>query len=203
MSAPRRFLALDDPEPEPKLWRRWALLAVCLGAVAAAVIVLSLHGSDRGHPRGQAPPVTPTQHLPAGARPLPGATGTQAQSIATLGPARAAGKISRDRAIRDYDLITGAARRSHHRVLTALVQVVFLDQGQLRRGDFWIVSVWFHPGFAGTGPSAWCVDHGLVNASTGRPSGHIYSCPLSAGTRPQAVRSRKVTKQMNRAAYRR
>lgn len=178
-----RFAGLDDPERPPRRGRPWAVAgAVAVVAVVAVVAAVLTRGSG-SHPVATPTPPAPT--LPAGLHPLPGLVKEQITTFGIVGRARSADAVSRAAALRGYDRIRGAADRHHRMVLMSLVRADYIDGGQVRHGTFWVVSVWFH--FLRAGPQ-WCVDDGLVDATTGRPSGHVLACPLPAGTQPYRAR---------------
>jgi hypothetical protein len=98
--------------------------------------------------------------------------------------------INRRQALRRYDHIPGVISRqgSNQRVFTALVRAAFIDRGHMRQGDFWIVSVWYHPPNIGVSPQhQWCADHGILDPFSGRANGHIGGC-LPRGKRPRPLR---------------
>jgi hypothetical protein len=185
-----RFLGLDDPEPPPGLWRRWVPMALALVAVIGiGVVRLATHPPVTVH-RRLAAPVTPFKEprLPSGTTALPGVSDDRVNTLGLIGQlSRADDDISRRRALETYDLIPGAPSRAHRKVFTTLARVAFVDHGQVSRGNFWIVSVWFHPPNVGSAPQRqWCVVHGFVRAESGTPSGHVDAC-LTRGVGPTPV----------------
>jgi hypothetical protein len=184
----RRFPLLDDPERPPRPWRWWLPLAAGVVIVAGVIAVTGRSSSPR------IPTPTPSTalrpHLPRAAQPLPGATGGPAESFGTLGRhAVQPSDVTRSQALQRYDRIAGVISRrgSSQRVFTALIRAAFIDRGQLRRGTFWIISVWYHPPSIGVSPQhQWCVDHGIVNAISATAVGHISGC-VPIGRQPRRL----------------
>jgi hypothetical protein len=184
---------MDDPERPPRRWR-WRHLAVAVAgavAVAVAILVVTLGHSSKPGRQTPVPSASAAAHLPHGTRPLPASRLGAVKTFGVLGRVRRQDtEVSRRQALAGYDDIPGAIGRkgNHRRVLTALIRAAFIDRGHLGQGTFWVVSVWFHPPNIGVSPQhEWCVDHGLVDAATGRGAGHIDGC-LPVGQHPQRVR---------------
>jgi hypothetical protein len=166
-------------------------MTTVLVIVATTVIVVAvLSQGSPSQDSAPAPSVSASVRLPPGARPLPGDTAAGARSFGvTKLVSEHSATITKSQALRRYDRIPGAASRTgaRRRVLVALVEASFIDGGKLGHGTFWIISVWFHPPDIGVSPQRqWCVDHGLVNADSGRAAAHIYRC-LPLGKRPSPV----------------
>lgn len=185
----RRFPVFDEPERPPRAWRWWLVPGALIVIVAVVIAVVVSTGKSSPARVPTSTPSTAPQ-LPPGATPLPGATGDPAESFGTLGPiSRARSDITSSQALRRYDRIAGVVSRrgSHQRVFSALVRAAFIDGGKLQRGAFWIVSVWYHP--PSTFPSLehrWCVDNGIVSATSGTAVGHVSGC-LPTGGRPRPL----------------
>jgi len=163
--------------------------AAVLALGAFIVVVQVLHGSTSGSPE-PSPAAAVADHLPSGARPLPGTSDAAGESFGVLGPAiQQRTQVSRRQILRRYDHIAGVTSRhgSHRRTFAALVRAAFIDRGRVEQATLWIVSVWFHPPDIGVSPQhQWCVDHELMDPDTGAAVGSVRGC-LPTGEKPRVV----------------
>lgn len=185
--------APTGPQVRGRVRRRRLATALATAAVlaGAGIGVGSAVGTSRqSGPRDvlSTPPASQAQ-LPPGARPLPGLA-DQRSGFGVLGPARPdTSPITRAQALAAYDrLATPVPRAEGRHVFTSLVEAAYLRSGQLRQGEFWIVSVWFHPVYARAEQKhVWCVDHGVIDAGSGRPLFYQEGCNNAADLKPHPV----------------